>query len=91
MALVTDNGLTRHPNAITVNATGVDWWPNGRERGLGKMGYPVEAYAVFEDEYYPIFWCGLEMGSSTAEAVAKYKPGICRPTLYRWSQFGSHD
>ena len=79
IAIVTDHGIARKNNALTVESLGVDWWTEEVSSvALVRMECPVEAYAVFEEDYYPIFWCGLEMGNSSAEAVlAKYKqPGF---------------
>ncbi|MEC7987390.1 MAG: IPT/TIG domain-containing protein [Myxococcota bacterium] len=67
VAVVSLDGWARAENALTYTSTGTDWW----DKEIGSFSVltldcPLEAYGSYDEEYYPLFWCGLEMGYSEA-------------------------
>ena len=79
ISVVTSNGYARLDKGLRFDAFGTEWWE--RERGsfvAASLDCPVEAYATYEGEYYPLFWCGIEMGYSWAlgNIGTQYQPGF---------------
>jgi hypothetical protein len=70
LTLVTESGYVRKEESILITDFASNWWT--QERGsisIVSLECPVEAYGVDGSDYYPIFWCGLEMGYSYASGI----------------------
>lgn len=75
LTIITNDGYARTSEAIEYNHFGVEYWQQEiASVNITRLDCPIEAYTVSDGEYYPIFWCGLEMGYSTASALIGTHP-----------------
>ena len=75
ITLVTKNGFVRKEEVLLITDFSSNWWKE--ERGsisIVSLQCPVEAYGVYESDFFPIFWCGLEMGYSYASGIFGTSP-----------------
>ncbi|MFT7520184.1 MAG: hypothetical protein ACI9MC_002329, partial [Kiritimatiellia bacterium] len=70
LALVTDNGLARLSDGLVYN-TPINEFVADEVASLAVLlvDCPIEAWALWDDEWYPVLWCGVEQGYASASAM----------------------
>jgi len=75
VGVVTPSGLARNAAALSYT-TPISAWSADEiaSASLVTMDCPVESWALWGDDYYPIYWCGVEMGYAWGEAIVGTGP-----------------
>ena len=70
VAVVTDHGFSRLGEALRIERPGHQTWPDEiASIAVVKTECPIEAWAFWGDDYYPLMWCGFEGGYAYASGV----------------------
>jgi hypothetical protein len=79
LVLATDGGMARSVEGFTYGSVGSGWWQDeAASLALVRMDCPIEAWAVSAGDWYPMYWCGVEMGYGWGNGVigTEAQPGF---------------